>query len=516
MNQLLRNTYTIFIVLCAFGNTFGQRYTGSISGFVRDASNGEPLGYVNIVIMDTQMGASSNDKGYYVISRVPTGNYSVFASMIGFKKITQTVRIATGQSLILDFELERDVVEMEQVVVTGERARFEQEVEISSVTLNTRDLQLSPSLVEPDLFRTLHLMPGVVAKGDFSSELYVRGGSPDQNLILLDGITVYNPFHLGGIFSTFSVDAIKEAELIAGGFPAEFGGRMSSVLDVTLLEGNSKEYEGSGSISLLTSKMTVQGPVPKGSFLMSGRRTYFDKVYELYQKQRGKDGRFPYYFYDLQGKLNLDLAEKHQLTLSGFFGNDVLKFDFDESSEDDSSGSIAGDIDWHWGNRTTSAKWTYLISPRLFSEVLLAQSKFNFEIDLGFEFTDEEGEVSDINYRVLDNINDVTLKQNITYFATPEHTIKFGHELKRILFDVELEVENIHIDLLGDSTYTYSIFGQDKWKISDILFIQPGVRATYYSEGERYRFEPRLGTKWRVKPDLAIKAAWGYYYQFLT
>lgn len=220
MNQLLRNTYTIFIVLCAFGNTFGQRYTGSISGFVRDASNGEPLGYVNIVIMDTQMGASSNDKGYYVISRVPTGNYSVFASMIGFKKITQTVRIATGQSLILDFELERDVVEMEQVVVTGERARFEQEVEISSVTLNTRDLQLSPSLVEPDLRAAIRSVlssssdkklviagPGTGKTTLFKQLLELTPGEPDRRLVLtfINNLRDDLEDDLGGLAQVFTL-----------------------------------------------------------------------------------------------------------------------------------------------------------------------------------------------------------------------------------------------------------------------------------------------------------------------
>jgi len=264
-----RNVAIISLILLITATIAVGRTTGTINGFVRNADDGESLPYANVFLQDTDLGAMTNEKGYYVIHHIPPGSYTLVFSMIGFKKIEKKVTIAPGQQLTVDAALQINVIEMNEIVKTAARERFEREVEISTTSLNARQITSVPMLAEADLFRTLQLLPGVVSRSDFSSQLYVRGGSPDQNLVLLDGVTVYNPFHLGGVFSTFNVDAIKDVEFMTGGFPAEYGGRLSSVLKITNREGNSRRFAGKGNISLLSAKSTIEGPIPRGSFLLS-------------------------------------------------------------------------------------------------------------------------------------------------------------------------------------------------------------------------------------------------------
>ena len=255
----------------------------TLSGFVRENATGEPLGYSNVFVQGTSIGAASNMEGYFVITNVPTGEQKIAVSVIGYEMAVKTIEITKNENLRLDFRLERTVVEGQAVDVFGEAEKMRQLVEPSRITLDLRTLETMPAFIEPDLFRTVQMLPGVQTLNDYSSALYVRGSTPDQNLIMLDGITIYNPYHLGGIFSTFNTDAIKEADFHAGGFPARYGGRMGAILNVINREGNTERIQGNANISLISSKGLLEGPLPKilgikGSWMVAGRRTYFDQL----------------------------------------------------------------------------------------------------------------------------------------------------------------------------------------------------------------------------------------------
>lgn len=473
----------------------------SISGFVRDSENGESMPWVNVLIKNTVLGAATNDVGYYIIQHVAPGDYTLVFTMMGYERHEQSVQVTTDKVVKVDVALKPAVVELEGVVKTAERARFEREVEISTSTLTARQLSTLPMLAEADVFRTLQLLPGVVTRSDFSSQLYVRGGSPDENLILLDGVSVYNPFHLLGLFSTFNTDAIKEVEFMTGGFPAEYGGRLSSVLSITNNEGNAKEFAGSVNISMLSAKATLQGPIPRGSYLISARRTYFDQIF------KGTRYDFPYFFYDLQGKINFDLGHDHRLTLSGFYGDDKLDYDLESDDEED---DLAVGIDWLWGNRTTALKWRWLIHPNLYSEVLLTRSNFALNLDLDIISTNA------VNLKVENGILDRSIKADLSYFGIAEHGIKFGVSQSWLDFKYAFGISGNQLLDYETSPALFAAYAQDQWQFSNLLSVRLGARLEHYSIGQYTTLSPRLGLKYRLYDNFALKGSFGLYHQFLT
>ena len=237
--------------------------TSSINGFIRNDVNGEPISYANVFISNTLLGAATNRDGYFVISDIPSGIHEVNVSMIGYAVHKETIDLTETNSIRIEVRMKEQVIEGSEVLVTAERQKFERSIESSQISLDIREINSAPAFIEPDVFRTLQMLPGVQTTSDFSSALYVRGSTPDQNLIMLDGIVVYNPYHLGGIFSTFNTDAIKEAVFHAGGFPARHGGRMGAILNVVNREGNTNDITGMANISLISSKGLLEGPLPK-------------------------------------------------------------------------------------------------------------------------------------------------------------------------------------------------------------------------------------------------------------
>lgn len=513
-------------------------FAGSVSGFISNYSDGEPIHYANVFLENTTLGAVSNADGYYIILDVPDGTYTLVASVIGYKLQKREINVTSTGRVKVHFDLEPEQIEMEEVIVTAEREKFKQEIKISSITLNQAQLRTVPVLVETDLFRALQMLPSVSTGSDFSSALYVRGGSPDQNLILLDGITVYNPYHFGGIFSTFNTDAIKEAEFIAGGFPAEYGGRMSSVLDIKNREGNSEEFHGSGNISLLSSKLLLEGPIPRGSFMISGRRTYFDAIWEaakwgynaIANDYNQIDFSFPYYFYDLQGKINVDINDQHRTTLSGFYGNDVLWF-----KQENKEGTPGEDgyrldyygVDWTWGNNTTSLKHRWLIRPDLIAKFFVARSKFNFDVD--FLLKNEYYDINQIDSVTFDTtdikqstqidmhdyITDWSEGIDMTWLMNKQHTLKFGVFHKNI--DFALGASFNELDLMDSTNHSqeWGFYIQDKFRPSPLFIIEPGLRFTRYFNKKTWYPDLRLKTKWLATDQLAFTLAGGTVHQFL-
>ncbi len=474
---------------------------GSISGFVRDAANGEPLPYANAYLDGTSLGGLSSIRGYFVITRVPEGNYRFTVSLLGYARWQREIFLRAGEDTVFAISLTPTPISLGDFTKTAMRERFEREVQISTTALPVRQLRLVPMLAEADVFRTIQLLPGVVSRSDFSSQLYVRGGSPDQNLVLLDGVSVYNPFHLGGVFSTFNVDAIKELDFMSGGFPVEYGGRLSSVLSITNREGNSQAFHGAGSISLLSAKALVEGPLPAGSFLLSGRRTYFDQIF------KHSDFSFPYYFYDFQGKINLNLSHAHRLTLSGFYGDDVLDFSVEGG---EGEGEVDVDLDWVWGNRTTSLTWRYIMRPDLFSEILLSRSRFDNNLDADIGSSSQAG-------LALDNrISDYSARMDLNYFGLKGHSLQLGASYSDLAFGYGISINDYRLFSYSAKPALLAIYTQDHWELMPRLRLKPGLRLEYYSQGERWQISPRLGLQYQLMPNIALKASFGRYAQYLT
>ena len=487
-----------------------QKRTATLKGFIRNAANGETISYANIVIIGTSMGCASDENGYYVISQIPPKTYTIKVMMLGFEPQELSFNLQSGSVLSHDFLLKEKAIEMEAIVKTAERERFERQIEMSKIQMPQKEIESAPAFVEADLFRSLQTLPGVVAQSDFSSALYIRGGNPSENLIMLDDVRIYNPYHLGGIFSTFNTDAIKNVDISLGGFPARYGNAVSSVISVTNKDGNNQEFHGQGSISLLSSKLMLEGPIKNGSYLISARRTYFDVIYNKFIRQHTSEpeNKMPYYFYDFHGKVNYRFSENSKLTLSGFYGDDVLASE-DDRVETDYYGNeyVAGreKTEVRFGNYCSTAKWQYIFSPQLFSELILAKSRFRVKLFNHFE--DERADANDF-------ITDHTLKQDLTWYANPTHEIKMGLEFQRLNFDMNMRINDWQLLDYGRKANFFSGYMQDDWKVTPLLNIQDGLRLTYYSLGDYLRADPRISLRYRVQENLNLKGSLGVYHQY--
>ena len=537
----------IYIIIFFSSYLFSQGLS-SISGFVRDDTSGEPISYANVFLSNSTLGAATNQDGYFVISNIPVGKYEVNATMIGYGIFKQNIELSEGQPIRLDIRLNEEIIQTTEVLVTAERQKFERSMESSQISLDIREINSAPAFIEPDVFRTLQMLPGVQTTSDFSSALYVRGSTPDQNLIMLDGIAVYNPYHLGGIFSTFNTDAIKEADFHAGGFPARYGGRMGAILNVLNREGNTRKVKGSANISLISSKGLIEGPLPswrgmKGSWMISGRRTYFDTVIDALKIPIGQriDGsdiyfQFPYYFYDYQVKINVDIDQDHRLTYSRFYGDDIIDFSFEETLE--SSGTNVNvrsetgfGVKWPWGNHTNGLTWRWIIAPDLVAKTFFSHSRYRFDFELSaqdrntYTYTDSTIELfSDVTFRAFDIIKDNTIETALTWQAAQDHTVTGGFQVKDVNFDLGLDISiatqdtSLDFSLLSlvNNTREIAIFAQDKWDFSEKLKFQFGLRSTHYNLHNNIYFDPRLSMKYHYSKDIAFKLNWGLYHQFLT
>ena len=537
----------IYIIIFFSSYLFSQGLS-SISGFVRDDTSGEPISYANVFLSNSTLGAATNQDGYFVISNIPVGKYEVNATMIGYGIFKQYIELSEGQPIRLDIRLNEEIIQTTEVLVTAERQKFERSMESSQISLDIREINSAPAFIEPDVFRTLQMLPGVQTTSDFSSALYVRGSTPDQNLIMLDGIAVYNPYHLGGIFSTFNTDAIKEADFHAGGFPARYGGRMGAILNVLNREGNTRKVKGSANISLISSKGLIEGPLPswrgmKGSWMISGRRTYFDTVIDALKIPIGQriDGsdiyfQFPYYFYDYQVKINVDIDQDHRLTYSRFYGDDIVDFSFEETLE--SSGTNVNvrsetgfGVKWPWGNHTNGLTWRWIIAPDLVAKTFFSHSRYRFDFELSaqdrntYTYTDSTIELfSDVTFRAFDIIKDNTIETALTWQAAQDHTVTGGFQVKDVNFDLGLDISiatqdtSLDFSLLSlvNNTREIAIFAQDKWDFSEKLKFQFGLRSTHYNLHNNIYFDPRLSMKYHYSKDIAFKLNWGLYHQFLT
>ncbi|MFM8473449.1 MAG: TonB-dependent receptor plug domain-containing protein, partial [Planctomycetia bacterium] len=374
---------------------------------------------------------------------------------------------------------------------------------ISAVSVNADFIRTMPAMLgETDVFRVLQLLPGVKSPSELSSGLYIRGGSPDQNLILLDGVTVYNPAHLGGFLSTFNNDALRDVRLIKGGFPAEYGGRLSSVLDMTMKDGNAERVKGSGGLSIISAKMLVEGPVSDDvTFMLSGRRMYLDLIGKIAVTNDNGTRTPDYYFYDANAKLTWKIGENDRLTVSGFFGRDIL----------DAPSDTAFALGIGWGNATFNARWMHIVSPELFTNLSVIYTKYDFKTDL---------RANDyLSFYSLSRIADVTAKGDATYYLSQEHTIKTGFEVTSHTFTNDVSDSLTFSGFAIRSSTTPALdaaaYVQDEWTIAKGLSANAGLRAYYFPNASMTALEPRLQLAYELSPALKLTSSYAVAHQFL-
>ncbi|MFW5662635.1 MAG: TonB-dependent receptor [Bacteroidota bacterium] len=497
---------TIIGILTAYSQDNVNNETAAISGTVTESKTGEfIIGATVALYRDTTespvSGAYTNKYGFYSIPGVRQGGYYLSISSVGFGKKWEAVTVE-DTDIRLDVKLSQHDISMEEVLVEAERGNDTRK--ISSVNISPEMVNKAPSLGgEHDIFRTLQLLPGVQQSTELSSGLYIRGGSPDQNLTILDGVVVYNPSHLGGFLSSFNSDAIKDINLIKGAFPAEYGGRLSSVIDMTMKEGSKEKITGAGGISLISSRLTVEGPIGEDvSFMLSGRRMYIDVITDLLSSD--DDYVIPYYFYDLNAKLNYKLGENDRLFLSGYFGRDVIT-DPDDGDDDEFQ------IDW--GNSTFNLRWMHIASANLFTNFSLIYTNYLFESELidnydggGTEFSTYSG------------IEDLMFRGEAQYFPSKDHVIKAGLEVTRHEFISKATGQSYDIRGFARqdvNAVEAALYIQDEWQAGDRLATNLGVRGYYFQEGSYFSLEPRLSVSYALTGNMNLTGAVAMTNQFL-
>ncbi|WP_278353602.1 TonB-dependent receptor [Chryseobacterium gleum] len=435
--------------------------TYSVSGTVKDKKNGELLIGVSVKVSeDPAINVVANEYGFYSLS-LPEGNYTLIISNPGYKDFEQQIKV--DQNIKLDLPLipqETETKTIDEVVITAiKKDKNLTSAQMGAETLNIKNIEKLPVLFgEKDVMKTIQLLPGIKSNGEGSSGFSVRGGATDQNLILLDEAPVYNASHLLGFFSTFNSDALKDASIIKGNSPAQYGGRLSSVLDVKMKDGNNKDYNVNGGIGLISSRLSVEGPIQKekSSFIVSGRRTYADLF--LKTSKDYKDNKL--YFYDLNLKANYQINENNRIYLSGYFGRDVL--------------GLGDTFNTDWGNTTATLRWNSIISSKLFSNTSFIYSNYDYKISLKNDDT-----VFDLNSK----IRDWNLKQDFTWFAGNKHSVKFGLQSIYHTLTPSSASGTTVSSFARNPRYSWenAVYINDDYKATEKLTINYGARLSMFS-----------------------------------
>lgn len=463
--SLLKHSLLFFLFfLLSLPSISQENFT--LSGYVTDAENGETLiGAAVFNQADMGQGTVTNLYGFYSLT-LPKGNYTIASSYLGYQTLLSEVTL--DEDLNFDIPLPPEGLQLDEVVITSERKDENvADTRMGTVELEMAKIKTLPAFMgEVDLLKTLQLLPGVLSAGEGNSGFYVRGGGPDQNLILLDDATVYNTGHLFGFFSVFNSDAIKSTTLIKGGMPARYGGRLSSVVDIAMNDGNMKRFQVDGGIGLVASRLTLQGPLKKdkASFLVSARRTYFFDLLQPAINNTNFAGT-NYFFYDLNAKLNYIFSKKDRLFLSGYFGRDVLNF-----SRDDFSLRIP------WGNATGTLRWNHLFNDKLFLNTTLLYNDYNFEF-IGIQ--------EPVEFRVFSGIRDFSLKADFDYYPNLKHKIKFGGLYTWHIFtpsSASGSSGDVDLGAILDKRYAHEValYVEDEFDLGEKIKINAGLRGSFF------------------------------------
>ncbi len=496
-NYSLKFLLFIIIIFLSEGVIYSQS-TGSIRGFVEDSSTNEVLSYCNIFIEELNIGTSTNDRGYFFIPSLPAyKKYSIKISYIGYDSKIITVNVYENQITAVDIQLSPSVIQLQSVEKIGEKYKLNTS-DISLEKIFLRDLEKIPQSVENDLFRSLQHLPGVSFTGDVSARYYVRGGSSDQNLILLNDAPVYSPFHALGLFSAIDPDVIKVAEFYKGGFPLEFNGGISSLLRIISKDGNKQEYHGNASASFLSGKLLLEGPIPDGSFIITGRKSYSTEVLKKFLN----NDDVPIDFYDLSFKINYsnsDVMQDAKFMLHGFISGDNLT-NSDPLKED-----------FKWTNKIFGFNYfQWVTDSPIFYEFFIYQSDFTSEVIPKFSSAKSN----------KNNLTDYTAGGNLTYKFNNRDEFSIGMKFINIKTNLALENSKGALALIDAEGTNVSIFGKFKLMQFDNFGADLGSRVNFtrlaVGTPGQISFEPRLNLSYKLIPGINISASIGVYQQELT
>lgn len=511
-NKMRKEKLLILLIIFTLNYpSFSQTTNCTIAGVVKDSVTGQAVIGASVVIYtDTNFsnspfrGAITNRIGFYSIPDVPPGDYYILVRSLGYKSISKEISIKSDQkSIRLNFNLLEEEVVLPEVVVKDKR-ETDISSQISVVNISPELIKSLPSMTgEVELFRTLQLLPGIKVSTEISSGLYIRGGSPDQTLTLVDGVIVYNPSHLGNFASTFNTDAISDLKLIKGAFPANYGGRLSSVIDIKLREGSRDKFKSKIGLGMISNNFMVESPLGENSTIMiSGRRMYYDALQQIFYSS----SVLPRYnFYDFNGKLSWNLNESNWITISGLFGKDKLY-----ASD---RGAIGYDI--NWGNRTLNLSWTSITSPILFSVTSISYTNYSFQVFL------EDRLGTSTNYFTHSDLTDLTIKRESEFFPSENNQIKFGaevsvHNFKLSSSDFFLDELERESNLNNDQISLEGVlFLSDDIKLSKYFSSNLGIRTYYFKERRKLSLEPRVSFAFIPFDDFYIRAAYARAHQFL-
>jgi hypothetical protein len=476
----------------------------AFSGYVKDSETGETLIGASVYIKGASYGTRTNKSGFFSLSNIPPGEYTFVATYLGYAKTEKKFKIELNNNIRFDFQLKPSSVQGDEIIVSAEKEVEKRQISISKVDIPIQELKVMRIGGESDVFRTLQYLPGILTISQISSGLYVRGGSPDQNLILLDGSPVYNPTHLFGFFSTFNTDAVKDIELIKGGFNAEFGGRLSSVLEITQKDGNRNQFQGNASIGLISSKASAEGPLGRGSWFVGARRTYLDIIKSAIPAD--PEAPLPDFgFYDVNAKISQNITENDKITLSGFLTKDAFHFN-----------NTGISFDLNVGNQLAALNLTHIFSENLFGNLNASFTRYasNFS-----------GDQSDYYFGFDNSIQDLTLKADLEWFTSEKLTHKFGVQTTKRSFSIYQNFTG-NKDSTSASTdagitdikvndWNYSAYSQINLQLDDLTSIQAGIRADYWNLKNQITLDPRLAIRYQLFENIALKFAWGIYHQNL-
>jgi len=514
-----RLSLLIVCFLSAGISGYGQQSTFTISGFIKDSLNGETLLGANVYVQNKPgQGASANDFGFYSLT-LPAGEYKIVYSYLGFQDHVESVNLTSDRKI--NVQLNAGVLLDELVIEENKSLDQVTSTNLGRIDLSTESIKKLPALFgEVDVLKALQLLPGVLSADEGGAGFYVRGGGADQNLLLLDGAPVYNSGHLLGFFSIFNSDAIKNTTLIKGGMPAYYGGRLSSVVDIQMKEGNDKHLAAEGGIGLIASRLTLQGPIQneKSSFILSGRRTY---VLDLAQPFIAKSefAGTNYYFYDINAKINYQFSDKDRIYLSGYFGRDILSYNSSERGFK---------LNMPYGNNTATFRWNHIINDKLFMNTTAVYNGYDFKL---------KGEQDLFSFQLNNGVRDYQVKLDFDYYPSPGHAIRFGANAIHHRFTPNIiQGRSGEVSFTNDYKPKYgvesAIFFQDEIKLSSRWTVNLGARWARFDQIGPYEFEnktykrwqkvktfsglePRLFTTFLLNPKTSIKLGFNQNQQFI-
>ena len=511
-----------------------QTHGMTINGYITDSASGERIQGATIAAINQGLGTTSNAYGFYSLT-LPEAQAELIVNVVGYEPALQTI-ILTGDT-VMAFQLAPVTTTLSSVEVAATRTRkipIQQSTQMSMVDLPMETIASMPKLLgETDVFRSLQFLPGVMAGNEVSSGLYVRGGSPDQNLILLDGVPVYNASHLFGLFSVFNADALQSVQLFKGGFPARYGGRLSSVIDLRMKEGNKYSWHGEGAISDLSSRFTIEGPLSKGrsSVMLSGRITNLAPLMRLISKltnDEGFEGKAAYGFYDLNLKSNYYLGKNDHLYISAYLGRDRLYTDEKYTSQFSGSNYTSySESGLKWGNATAVARWNHQFSKKMFANTTLHFSRYKYGA-----YTDESREtIFNAQYvryyqKNSSDLQDLALKFDLDIIPVPGHYIRTGLSATRHLFipgnyhsitEDNGHKENITVSAGSTVSAEYDVYVEDDISITSKLKANIGVHGTAFKVGSRFytSLQPRVSARYLLHDKLSLKGSFVYMNQFI-